>query len=113
MTALVIDAFLTDEQAFGARRIVLASASSKTALATAFLLSRDCPGRPEVIGLTSPAHADFCRRLTVYDRVFAYGDVAAVPTGVPTALLDMAGNAAVRAAIHGHLRNDLTYSGSD
>ena len=111
MTALVIDAFLTDEQAFGARRIVLASASSKTALATAFLLSRDPPGRPEVIGLTSPAHADFCRRLPVYDRVFAYGDVGAVPTGVPTALLDMAGNAALRAAIHGHLRNDLTYSG--
>jgi hypothetical protein len=111
MTALVIDAFLTGEQTFGAKRIALLSASSKTALATAFLLSRDRPGRPEVIGLTSPAHVDFCRRLPVYDRVFAYRDVAAVPTGVPTALLDMSGNAAVRAAIHGHLRNDLTYSG--
>jgi hypothetical protein len=111
MTALVIDAFLTDESAFGARRIALASASSKTAVATAFLLSRDRPGRPEVIGLTSPAHADFCRRLTFYDRVFTYDDVAAVPTGVPTVLLDMSGNAAVRAALHGHLRNDLTYSG--
>jgi hypothetical protein len=111
LTALVLEAFLTDKQMFGARRIALASASSKTAVATAFLLSRDRPGRPEVIGLTSPAHVDFCRRLTGYDRVFGYEGVAAVPTGVPTALLDMSGNTAVRAAIHGRLRNDLTYSG--
>jgi Protein of unknown function (DUF2855) len=73
LTALVLEAFLAHEQAFGARRIVLASASSKTAVATAFLLSRERPGRREVIGLTSPAHAEFCRRLTCYDRVFAYG----------------------------------------
>ena len=64
-----------------------------------------------MIGLTSPANADFCRRLGFYDAVVAYGDVPTVPTGVPTALLDMSGSAAVRAAIHGHLRNDLTYSG--
>jgi Protein of unknown function (DUF2855) len=59
LTALVLEAFLADEQMFGAQRIALASASSKTAVATAFLLSRDRPGRTELIGLTSPAHAEF------------------------------------------------------
>jgi Protein of unknown function (DUF2855) len=64
-----------------------------------------------VIGLASPAHVDFCRRDGFYDHVVPYGDVAALLTGVPSALPDLSGNAVVRAAIHGHLRSDLTYSG--
>ena len=56
-TSFLIDDFLADNDFFGARRVVLASASSKTAYGLAFLLARrqGC----EVVGLTSRANAAF------------------------------------------------------
>src|SRR5215470_5140130 len=41
MTAFLLDDFITDNDGFGARTVVLSSASSKTAIGLAFLLSRN------------------------------------------------------------------------
>jgi hypothetical protein len=55
-TSFLIDDFLADQGFFGARSVLLSSASSKTAYGTAFCLAsrRGTPGAPRVIGLTSP-----------------------------------------------------------
>jgi hypothetical protein len=53
ITSFLVDDFIADNGFFGADRFVVSSASSKTAVALAFQMSRR--GRGEVIGLTTTA----------------------------------------------------------
>lgn len=109
MTSFVIDDFLARQGGFGAKQIVLSSASSKTALSLAWLLSRRASPRAEVVGLTSPQHRDFVARTGCYDRIVGYDGVASLPRS-PAVYVDMAGNAGVLAAVHGHFGGELKHS---
>jgi hypothetical protein len=105
-TAFLIADVLADGGLLGATTVVLSSASSKTAIGTAFQL-RDHD--VEVVGLTSAGNADFVRGLDLYDRVVTYDAIAELGPG-PAAFVDIAGNAAVKAAVHRHYGEDLTAS---
>ena len=105
-TAFLIDDFLADAGWFGAQRVVVSSASSKTAYATAFLLSRR--GGVEVVGLTSPSNLGFVAGLGCYARVLPYDGLAALER-VPTVYLDLSGDAPLRAAVHAHLGDALRH----
>jgi hypothetical protein len=107
-TSFLIDDFLTDNGLFGARAVVLSSASSKTAMGVAFLLKR--ARRCEVIGLTSPGNVAFCEKLGCYDRVVPYDQIVSLDAKMPTVFVDMAGEGKVLHAIHHHLRDALKYS---
>ena len=63
-TSFLIDDFLADNAFFGAKRVKLSSASCKTSYGTAFRLGLR-GGEVTVVGLTSPANADFTRCLGV------------------------------------------------
>ena len=80
LTSFLIDDFLADNGFFGARRVLLSSASSKTAYGTAFCLSRrrGSPGAAQVIGLTSAAQRAFSKGLGCYDEVLPYDDLDAL-----------------------------------
>jgi Protein of unknown function (DUF2855) len=106
-TAYLISDFLDENGLFGARAIVLSSASSKTALSTAFLLT----GREgvDLVGLTSPKNLGFVEALGVYDRVIPYEAVSSLPAA-QTVYVDMAGDADVRSAVHHHLGDALVHS---
>lgn len=106
-TAWLIDDFLAAQDFFGARAVLLSSASSKTAWATAFHLQQR--GGVERIGLTSGANRAFCERLGCYDRVVAYEDLPRLDPALPCVYVDFAGNADLRARLHGHFQ-DLRYS---
>ena len=106
-TSWLLDDFLAEEGFFGAQTAVLSSASSKTALGAAFLLSRR--GGLNVVGLTSAASVDFVSGLRVYDSVVAYDDVASLPDG-RAVYVDMSGAADVRAAVHGRYGEELAHS---
>ncbi|HSL56943.1 MAG TPA: DUF2855 family protein [Acidimicrobiales bacterium] len=106
-TSFLIDDAIADSDGFGATQVVISSASSKTALGTAFCLARR--GDVEVVGLTSPGNVDFVEGLGVYDRVVAYPDVTSLDV-VPSVFVDIAGAAAVRAAVHDHLGDELRHS---
>jgi hypothetical protein len=108
-TAFLIDDFLHDHGCFGARQVLLSSASSKTAYATAFCLARR-GGSVATLGLTSPANAGFVRDLGCYAGVVEYGQVEALDAGVPSVFVDFNGSAAVRAAVHGRFGDQLRYS---
>lgn len=113
VTSWLIDDFFADNQFFGARRLLLSSASSKTAYGTAFQLRRR--GGVEVGGLTSAANRAFCESLGCYDAVLAYGELDRLPAAEPTAYIDFAGNAALRRAVHerlGKLRYDCAVGGT-
>ncbi|MGH8481846.1 MAG: DUF2855 family protein, partial [Nevskiaceae bacterium] len=79
-TSWLIEDFLADNALFGAQQVVLASASSKTALGVAFLLKqrRGHGPLPRTVGLTSPGNKAFCEQLGYYDEVFTYDQVAAM-----------------------------------
>ena len=110
-TSFLIDDFLADNGFFGARAVILSSASSKTAYGTAFCLARRRgAGGATVIGLTSPANRAFTQGLGCYDEVFSYDAVATLPADVPTVYIDFSGSVGQRASIHGHFGDRLTYS---
>jgi hypothetical protein len=108
-TSFLIDDFLADNQFFGARQLLLSSASSKTAYGTAFCLARRSE-RPRVIGISSPANQWFVRSLGCYDALVGYDEVARLDASLPTVYVDFAGNAALRRAVHTHFGDALAYS---
>lgn len=106
-TAWLIDDFLAEQGFFGARAVLMSSASSKTAYSTAFHLRRR--QGIERIGFTSPANRAFCESLGCYDRVLAYEELPRLDATLPCVYVDFAGNADFRARLHGHFP-DLKYS---
>jgi hypothetical protein len=111
-TSFLIDDFLADNGFFGARNVLLSSASSKTAYGTAFCLARrrGSEGAPNVIGLTSPANVVFTRRLGCYDDVRTYDALKTLSADVPTVYVDMSGSVGIRASVHTHFGERLAYS---
>jgi Protein of unknown function (DUF2855) len=109
-TSFLIDDFLDDNQFFSAKRVLLSSASSKTAYGTAFCLSQRKD--VEVIGLTSPANLDFVRGLGCYHEVLTYEEVNDLSADVATVYVDFSGNVNLRRDIHTHLGDALKYSAS-
>ncbi len=108
-TAWLIADFMQQNSDFGAATMLLSSASSKTAYATAFCLKRR-PGPSCIIGATSPQRHAFASRLGLYDDVIDYDALASLSANEPTLYIDFAGDAAFRRAVHAHWRERLTYS---
>ncbi|QIG97083.1 MULTISPECIES: DUF2855 family protein [unclassified Bradyrhizobium] len=108
MLSFLVDDFLAENEFYGARRVILSSASSKTAFGLAHLLHRR---GIRVIGLTSKGNVDFVSSLGCYDEVVTYDQVSAIPPAEPVAYVDMAGNSALRETLHRHFGAQMVYSG--
>jgi len=106
-TSFLIDDQLDDEGLLGRGPIVISSASSKTAIAAAFLLSRR--EGAELIGLTSARNREFVEGLGIYGRTVAYEEIETLERG-PATLVDIAGDGALRRAVHTHYGDALVQS---
>jgi hypothetical protein len=110
LTGWLIADQLEDEGDYGAHQMLVASASSKTAIGLAFAYRQQARERAEMIGLTSAANvADLARR-GLYDAVIAYDDIDMLDPAMGSVLVDMAGSDAVTAAVHGHFADSLAAS---
>lgn len=109
MLSFLVDDFLAENEFYGARRVMLSSASSKTAFGLAHLLHKR--QGLKVIGLTSPGNVDFVRSLGCYDEIVTYDRVTELPHSEPVAYVDMAGNSALREMLHRHFGVQMVYSG--
>jgi hypothetical protein len=109
MLSFLVDDYLYEHEFYGARNVMLSSASSKTAFGLAHLLHLRKDIR--VIGLTSAANTDFVRSLGCYHEVATYNDLTSLPSGSPTAFVDMADNSDLRARLHRHFGEEMKYSG--
>ncbi len=106
-TSFLIDDQLDDEGLTTRGPVLISSASSKTAIAAAFLLShRD---GVELVGLTSPGNVAFVEGLGIYGRVVPYGAIDSLERG-PAIFVDTAGNGDVRRAVHSHYGDELLHS---
>lgn len=107
-TSFLLDDFLDENGLFGGGSVVLSSASSKTALGLAFLLSE--AKRCSVIGLTSGTNRAFVERTGYYASVLTYDEVAKLPSGTASVFVDFAGNGAIVGAVHARLGEALRQS---
>jgi Protein of unknown function (DUF2855) len=107
LTSFVLDEFLAGKDFFGADSVIFSSASSKTALAAAFLMSRR--EGIDLIGLTSAKRREFVESTGVYGQVLGYDDLDSLPGG-RAIYADFSGDAAVRAAVHRHFGDRLGHS---
>lgn len=99
-TSYILYDYLLDNDFFGARQILIGSASSKTGFGLASLLKRHEGDRPAVIGLTSARNAGFVERLGVCDRVLSYDNVNSLDSSIPTGFVDMAGSGDLIGTLH-------------
>lgn len=106
-TSFLIDDQLADEGLTARGPIVISSASSKTAIAAAFLLAqRD---DVELVGLTSAGNVEFVEGLGIYDRAVAYDAIWSLGPRSAT-FVDIAGDGAVRRAVHERFGERLVHS---
>lgn len=107
-TSFLIDDFLADENFFGAEQVLLLSASSKTALGTAFCLKQR--GDIKVSGLTSGGNMQFTQSTGFYDEVQSYDALTDLNPDVKTVIVDMAGNGDVTGRLYGHYEENIVYN---
>jgi len=106
-TSFMLDDFFADREFFGAARVILSSASSKTAIGTAFNLK----GRGKrLVGLTSAGNLEFVKNLGLYDQVETYDNLPRIDASDKSVYIDMSGNRNVLETIHRHLAGNLVYS---
>ena len=106
-TSFLIDDQLDDEGLATRGPVIVSSASSKTAIAAAFLLAqRD---DVELVGLTGASNAGFVEGLGLYDRTVPYDAVDTLESG-PATYVDISGDGDVRRAVHSHFGDDLAHS---
>lgn len=110
MLSFLVDDFLADNDFFGAKSIILSSASSKTAFGLAWLLHTHRK-QVTVIGLTSASNVGFVTSLGCYDKIVTYDQIETMPAAESVAFVDMAGNSDLRARLHRHFGERMTYSG--
>lgn len=107
MTSFMIDDFLDDHAFFGANSVIISSASSKTAIGSAFLLNQR--SNVNVTGLTSSGNVEYVESLNCYDNILNYQNVSSLPQQ-PAVYVDITGNTRLRGDIHHHLLDHLKFS---
>lgn len=110
ITSYLIADFLQENAFFGARQVLIVSASSKTSLGLALFLKGLGEGRPRIVGLTSKGNRAFVDSTGLYDTVVTYDAVESLDASVPTAYVDMAGSAGLVRQIHGHFGEAIVHA---
>ena len=109
LTGWLIADQMEDNGDYGAEQVVVAAASSKTALGFAHAM-REREERPDLIALVSPASEQFVRDSKLYDRVIRYGEAIRIDEDMDTAFVDFAGKPRVTKLVHEHFGTSLHLS---
>ena len=89
MTSFLAEDFLSDADLYGASSVLISSASSKTSISLAFVVSKKAQAK--AIGLTSARNVDFVKGTGFYDEVVTYDEIGGLRADVPAVFVDMAG----------------------
>jgi hypothetical protein len=107
ITSFMLADFLQDNGYFGARQMVVSSASSKTAYGTAFCLQ--AVREIELIALTSERNAAFVEGLGCYRQTRTYDALGSIRADVPTLYVDFSGAEPLRERVHHHFGDALVH----
>jgi hypothetical protein len=108
ITGWLAEDFFADNDWFAAHRVLVLSASSKTAIG--FAHCADARPGIEVVGVTSSRNHAFTHGLGCYDEVITYDDIRTIPADAPVVSIDMSGSGPVLAAVHSHFGDRLRHS---
>jgi hypothetical protein len=97
---------LQDSDWYGAKQVVVVSASSKTSIGLAYALDDD-PQAPPAVAITSPRNLEFVNKLGLYQQNVTYDSLADIDASIPTVIVDMSGNAEVLGRLHRHLGDNM------
>jgi Protein of unknown function (DUF2855) len=106
-TSFLIDDQLAYDELTERGPILISSASSKTAIAAAFMLAQR--EGIDLVALTSPGSAEFVEGLDVYGRIVTYDEIDSLEAG-PATYVDVSGDGEVRRAVHEHFGDQLAHS---
>jgi len=104
ITSFMLADYLQDHALFDAKRLIVSSASSKTAYGTAF-----CLPEVEMIALTSPRHRSFVEGLGCYAQAVVYDELEQLPVDQPVVYVDFSGDEALRGRVHRHFGAALVH----
>ncbi len=107
-TGFLIEYFMRNEGWFEAEKVIITSASSKTAMGLACVAKANSPDIKR-IGLTSESNVDFVEETGIYDEVYTYEEIGNLTLG-DCVSVDFAGNAEVLGKLHRHFGDMLKYS---
>jgi hypothetical protein len=108
VTGFLAEDFFADNAWFGATKVLVLSASSKTAIG--FANCATARGGVEVVGITSRGNLAFVSGLGCYHRALAYEDIEQMPIDADAVCIDMAGNGTILGRIHAHYGDRLQHS---
>ena len=102
--------FLQDEKFFDCDQIILTSASSKTALSLAFLLSKyKSKDNKKIIAITSEKNMQFVSEIKFYDIVLSYDNAEENLKRSKSVIVDFAGNSDYLKKLSDHLGDGLKH----
>ena len=108
-TSFLIEHFMRSNDWFGAKALVMTSASSKTSLGLAMVVKNLSPAIRR-IGLTSAGNKSFVEQSGLYDEVLTYDNLSEADAAKPTVSVDFAGNGQLLANIHARWADMLKFS---
>ena len=102
--------FFQDEKFFDCDQIILTSASSKTALSLAFLLSKyKSKDKKKIIAITSEKNMQFVSEIKFYDIVLSYDNAEENLKRSKSVIVDFAGNSDYLKKLSDHLGDGLKH----
>lgn len=101
---------LQDNDYYGSRRVIILSASSKTAITLAACIKSFADMPVMTIGLTSAGNRGFVEGLECYDAVIGYDDIDTLPGDLPLVLIDVSGNSALLESCYRALGDKLVFT---
>ncbi|PQA88736.1 DUF2855 family protein [Hyphococcus luteus] len=108
-TSFCLYDFMKDKGWFGAEQAIIASASSKTAIGTAYAIAGD-KSAPRLVGLTSARNKPAVEKLKLYADVFTYDEIEKIDASRPALIIDMSGNGEVLGRLHKHLGDNMKFT---
>lgn len=93
---------------YGAKQVIVVSASSKTSIGLAYALHDD-ETAPAAIGITSSRNLDLVNSLGLYDSSLTYDAIEELDANQPTVIVDMSGNSSVLGRLHSHLGENMKH----
>lgn len=108
LTGLLLADYLIERDQFGARNVVLTSASSKTAFGLATALRGE--GVIDVVGLTAASRRETVRTWGLHDRVVSYDTLEELATLESVVVVDFAGDLTLADRLHGVLGDRLRHT---
>ena len=109
LVSFLAENYFAESDFFGAKTVIISSASSKTTIALAWLLHTRHPAI-RVVGLTSEKNVEFVTGLGYYDATVTYDDLVSLDGGEPIVFFDVAGNWDARAALHRRFGDNVKHS---